>query len=134
MDVELFVICDAATDSQGKLNILGTFDTIFTGKLPSVHPQCSIVARVRFSLSEAGEHKLTIDILDDLDVPLIPRHDVSLSVKFSGNEATGIANIIFNIQGMTVTRYGEHKVKLSIDGNPKASLPFFIKQTPKLHG
>ena len=28
MKVEVFALCDAATESQGKLNILGTFDRL----------------------------------------------------------------------------------------------------------
>ncbi|MDB6032554.1 MAG: hypothetical protein JWM16_2892, partial [Verrucomicrobiales bacterium] len=38
MEIQVAVLCDAATDYQGKLNILGTFDTIFTAQMPAVHP------------------------------------------------------------------------------------------------
>ena len=48
MNIEAFLLCDAATDQLGKLNILGAFDNIFTKKVPFVHPACTIVARIRF--------------------------------------------------------------------------------------
>ena len=36
MDIQIAILCDAATDTHGKLNILGTFDTIYTSQLPAV--------------------------------------------------------------------------------------------------
>ena len=38
MKVEIFALCDAATESQGKLNLLGTFDQLVAGSVPVVHP------------------------------------------------------------------------------------------------
>ena len=32
MEVEAFLLCDCATDQQGKLNILGAFDRLYTTK------------------------------------------------------------------------------------------------------
>jgi hypothetical protein len=32
------VLCDAATDESGKLNLLGAFDTIYTQQLPQCIP------------------------------------------------------------------------------------------------
>ena len=53
MNIQVAVLCDAATDDNGKLNLLGAFDTIYTQQLPAVHPQCSIALRVTFG-SEAN--------------------------------------------------------------------------------
>ena len=35
MNIQVAVLCDAATDDNGKLNLLGAFDTIYTQQLPS---------------------------------------------------------------------------------------------------
>jgi len=48
MNIQVAVLCDAATDDNGKLNLLGAFDTIYTQQLPAVHPQCSIRAPRHF--------------------------------------------------------------------------------------
>ena len=48
MNIQVAVLCDAATDDNGKLNLLGAFDTIYTQQLPAIHPQCSIALRVTF--------------------------------------------------------------------------------------
>ena len=52
MNVELFVLCDAATDYQGKLNILGTFDAIRAKEMPVVYPLCTVALRMRFQKTE----------------------------------------------------------------------------------
>ena len=38
VDIEIFTLCDAAADYQGRLNILGVFDTIFAPQMPASHP------------------------------------------------------------------------------------------------
>src|SRR2546425_8041034 len=39
MHVQIAALCDAATDYNGKLNLLGTFDTVLTQQMPAVHPR-----------------------------------------------------------------------------------------------
>jgi len=58
MHTELFVLCDAATDTLGKLNILGAFDAINAHQTPITHPMASIAARLRIERSDDGEHEL----------------------------------------------------------------------------
>ena len=61
MNIQVAVLCDAAADYNGKLNLLGTFDTVFTGKLPAIHPQCSIALRIIFERIEEGSHKVKLN-------------------------------------------------------------------------
>ena len=49
MNIEAFLLCDAATGHQGKLNVLGAFDTIYAKQLPVIHPACAIALRIRFT-------------------------------------------------------------------------------------
>ena len=56
MDIQVSALCDAATDYKGKLNLLGTFNSVFTTELPATYPQCSIVLRIAFKRIEEGEH------------------------------------------------------------------------------
>jgi len=59
MNIEIIALCDAATDQQGKLNILGAFDTVFTKSLPTVHTQCA----VRCVSGSEGSSKVRIESL-----------------------------------------------------------------------
>ena len=38
MNIQTAVLCDAATDDNGKLNLLGAFDTIYAPEMPAIHP------------------------------------------------------------------------------------------------
>ena len=40
MDIQVAVLCDAATDYKGKLNLLGTFNSVYTRELPANYPHC----------------------------------------------------------------------------------------------
>src|SRR5574337_1134834 len=64
MNIQVAVLCDAATDDNGKLNLLGAFDTIYTQQLPAIHPQCSIALRVTFSSGDEGKHSLALNFVD----------------------------------------------------------------------
>src|ERR1017187_7676771 len=64
MNIQVAVLCDAATDDNGKLNLLGAFDTIYTQQLPAIHPQCSIALRVTFSSGDEGKHNLQLNFVD----------------------------------------------------------------------
>jgi len=51
MNIETFLLCDAATDSMGKLNILGAFDTIGSPNFPLIHPQCSVAVSINLKFT-----------------------------------------------------------------------------------
>ena len=65
MNIQVAVLCDAATDSDGKLNLLGAFDTIYAQTLPAIHPQCSIALRLVFSKMEEGHKEMKLTFVDE---------------------------------------------------------------------
>ena len=65
MNIEAFLLCDAATDQQAKLNILGAFDIVFAKKVPAIHPACAVALRIRFQKIEEGNHSIRIYIIDE---------------------------------------------------------------------
>ena len=81
MDMQVAVLCDAATDSHGKLNILGTFDTIFTSQLPATHPQCSIALRMSFNKVEEGRHHIKLMFVDEDGQPVMRPVEMSFDVS-----------------------------------------------------
>src|SRR5438876_1184569 len=101
MNIQVAVLCDAATDENLKLNLLGAFDTICTPQLPAVHPQCSIALRLTFGHQDEGEHKLRLNFVDaDRRTALLlrrarrriglPGSNGALWVSPGGNEADGV--------------------------------------------
>ena len=128
MKVELFVLCDAAADYNGKLNILGTFDTIWAKQIPAVHPQCAIALRVRFSRIEEGDHMVRINIVDEDGKAVIPSLEAGIHVQFREMPSSVSMNMIFNIQGLKINNYGEYSIDLAINGRHEASLPLYMNR------
>jgi hypothetical protein len=127
MKIELFVLCDAATDYHGKLNILGTFDAIWVKQLPAVHPQCAVVLRVRFSKIEEGGHSVRINIVDEDGKAVVPPLEAGVNIQFRETQFTSIStNMILNLQGLKFHTYGEYSIDLAVDGRHEASLPLYV--------
>jgi len=127
MDVEAFLLCDAATDQQGKLNVLGAFDTVFTKEVPVVHPACAVAARIRFSKVEQGEHAVRICVIDQDGKEVVPKLDGKVSVRLAQDAGSMAVNLVLNFQRLKLPDYGEYSIDLLIDGEQKASLPFFVR-------
>src|SRR5512139_2943525 len=85
MNIQVAVLCDAATDDNGKLNLLGAFDTIYTQQLPAVHPQCSIALRVTFGHEDEVDHQLRLNFVDADGGSVMPGIDIPVQVSLPGD-------------------------------------------------
>jgi len=129
MNIEVFSLCDAATvDTAGKLNVLGAFDTIWTGTMPVVYPQCAIALRIRFENIEKGEHKVTVNFVDLDGKHIIPGANGTLNINFPDELRSGSANLVFNIQMLKLEKHGEYMIDLAVDSRKEASLPLYVRE------
>jgi hypothetical protein len=128
MRVEVFSLCDAATADLGKLNMLGSFDTIWAASLPVVYPQCAVVLRIRFDSIERGEHKVVVNFVDADGKHIVPPASGSINVNFAAEENSGAANLVLNIHRLKLECYGNYSIDLAIDGRSEGSLPLFLKE------
>jgi len=127
MTIQVAVLCDAATDYNGKLNLLGTFDTIYTPQLPAQHPQCSIATRIAFDRIEEGEHKMVVNFVDEDGAPIMASMDVAVNVEFPPDATFISRNFIVNIQQLKLDKTGLYSIDLSIDGQTLSSIPLAVK-------
>lgn len=131
MDIQVAVLCDAATDNNGKLNLLGAFDTIFTQQLPAIHPQCSIALRVTFATAEEGSHKLTISFVDEDGRSIMPNFSpipVDVAVP---EEAHFISrNFNVNFQQLKFETPGLYSIDIALDGKEQTSIPLLVRHPP----
>ncbi len=126
MRIEILAICDAATESQGKLNILGAFAHLWARELPVKHPHCAIALRVRFFDGEEGEHPIVLTFADTDGQAVIPPLTGNLNVQVGEDAGSAVANLILNLNNLEVHSYGEHTIDVMIDGNHLASLPLYV--------
>ncbi len=104
MHVQFALFADAANLSQeGKLNILGVFDALHVGQLPTVHARATYVVRVKAVAEDEGPHGVSLEWVnpngamlwssrgelmvgaplegtDGIDVPLLAVVDLPLDV------------------------------------------------------
>jgi hypothetical protein len=127
MDIQIAALCDAATDSSGKLNILGTFDTIKVPQMPAIHPQCSIALRIIFQKIEEGQHKLKLNFVNEDGHLVMPSIDIPVEVDVP-EEATFVSrNFIVNIQRLEFANPGLYAVDIAVDGRHTGSIPLLVR-------
>jgi hypothetical protein len=128
MNVQIAVLCDAATDYAGKLNLLGTFDTIVTQQLPAVHPQCSVALRIVFSKVEEGQHKVKMNFVDEDGRFVMPSIDIPVDVMLPPDASFVARNFLINIQQLKFEKPGQYAIDIAVDGRQESSIPLQVKQ------
>lgn len=127
MTIQVAVLCDAATDYNGKLNVLGTFDTIYAPEFPSHHPQCSVAMRLAFDRIEEGPHHLIINFVDEDGQPIMRGTDVPLEVVFPPDATFISRNFVVNIQQLKFDKPGLYSVDVIFDDHRLCSIPLAVK-------
>lgn len=131
MNVQVAVLCDAATDDNGKLNMLGAFDTILTPQLPAVHPQCAIALRITFYQEDEGQHKLRIHFVDADGRSIMPNFPpLPLQVVLPEETHFVTRNFIVNLQHIKFDQPGLYSVDVFVDDDQIASIPLFVRYMP----
>lgn len=128
MRLEIFSLCDAATEHAGKLNLVGTFDSLAARETPVAHPTCAIAARIRFERIEEGAHRLSLTFADEDGHMVMPRIDSTLTVQFRPGQRTSTSHFVMVIQQIRLPRFGEYTIDLAVDGHHLGSLPLYVSK------
>lgn len=135
MDVQLAVLADSANLSQeGKLNILGEFDTLWAPEAPVSLAQMCFVAKVRFSRGDLGNEgfvALELRVVDDdggLVAPLITIRFIARPEAIGTGEPL-VGPIIVPIVGATFERFGTYSFELrEMQGPVATTIPLHVRQ------
>ena len=125
MKIELFTFCDFVQENTGKLTIVGTFDTILSRKFPCIHPQLSVVIRLRYDLWEFANHQFRIETKDLEGHTVINPIKGTVDVKGVGN-ATAVSHLVFTISNLHFKDAGVINFTLYIDDKELASIPLYL--------
>lgn len=127
MTVMLATLCDSAADYQGKLSLLGAFDTLCARELPVVHPQCALALRLTFAPEDAGAHRLRIRCLDAEDQECLPPFEPVIEVTFPSPFLPFVTrNIVLNMQRVKFHRAGLHRFVVENDGGTVITIPLRV--------
>lgn len=128
MKIELFTFCDFAQDNNGKLGIMGTFDTIFARTFPCIHPQLSVVIRLRFDLWEFTEHTFRIETQSVNSTMNINPITGTIDVKDAGN-TTAVSHLVFTISNICFSKHGVANFVLYVDDKELSSIPLYVRHS-----
>ncbi|MCB1063415.1 MAG: hypothetical protein KDN20_10910 [Verrucomicrobiae bacterium] len=126
MQIEIFTLCDAATLDRGKLNLLGTFDSLRHRRYPQEMRSFAIVAQLRFSAEEGGHHEVEVRWFDadGQEVDRTETHPTKLALE----ERRDVSQHIWPVFGKTAFGPAEYMLQLVVDDCPVASIPLFLRE------
>lgn len=131
MEILTAVLCDSAADYQGKLCVLGAFDTIAAPRFPIVHPHCSVAVRLLFKDADVGKHALAIALIDPDGKMILPagppRWDFELH-KIPEETFFLSRNFVLNFQGLTFPKPAQYSFDITLDGRIIARIPLQVVQ------
>jgi len=115
MKTEILTLCDYAQDNNGKLTIIGTFNTISSQVFPFTQNLFYIVVRVAFEKGEFGDLPLKCSINDSSNKELGSLSGTCHVAQPDKGFAT--INILFPVPQFSFTAPGSFHVILSIGGS-----------------
>jgi hypothetical protein len=113
-DCEWIVLCDYAfRGANGKMCLIGLFDTIYAPRLPALHDRAFVVASF---IGEPGEAiDLTVEIIDPTGRVLVGPFTQKGVLPDAGS-----AQAQFELRGLELKEWGRHAIQVTPSGG---SLP-----------
>jgi hypothetical protein len=131
MNIQTAVLCDAATDDNGKLNLLGAFDTIYAPQMPAVHPQCAVALRITFLPGDEGTRELSLNFINADGHSIMPHFPpMPVEVALPGDVHFLTRNFVVNIQQLKFNEPGLYSVDIRFDNKTETSIPLLVKLLP----
>jgi hypothetical protein len=134
MQVRLALLADAANVSrEGKLNILGVFDTVFSAQFPTVHPQMQLVLRFAAAPPEAGTAHAVDVRFESEDGQALFRVPVTINVPTHAlGDTLGVDHII-TLHNVRFAAPGRYLFRVGIDGIDALTVPLRAEQVAVRH-
>lgn len=130
MRVDLAVLADyATTTADGKLIIVGVFDTISVKQFPAVHPSMSLALRVCTGPEDAGEHTLTVRLVDPDGHEIAPTLEAGFTVDFPPeSDDQGALQLVMGLGNVEFKSEGPYAVDILVDGRYEDSVSLRVTQ------
>jgi hypothetical protein len=119
MKIALAAVADSANvDTNGKLNILGAFDTIRARKFPCRHPSLVLAFRVLGEYEDQQKsHRLTVTLLD-ADSKVLFQAEAEIKVGEVPPGQFGHNNQILTFRDAIFPKPGRYRFRLAAEGSP----------------
>jgi hypothetical protein len=134
MRVKVALLADYSNVSrEGKLNILGIFDTIYSRKFPTTHPHMQLVIRFEADAEEAGTTRQVEVQFLGADGKGLFRLPAAMTVqRGEGGEAVR-ADHILTLTNVSFEQAGRYAFRIVVDGRVEATVPLRVEEIPAQH-
>jgi hypothetical protein len=128
MHVQFALFADAANVSQeGKLNILGVFDALHVGQLPSLHPRATFVVRLKAGPDDEGPHGVSLEWVNPVgDMLWSSRGELMVGAAPDGAE--GIDVPLLAVVDLPLDRPGIYTMITAVDDLEAARTALHVNQ------
>ncbi len=129
MEVKLALLADGANVSrEGKLNLLGIFDTLFARSFPTTHPQMQLVIRFEAAAQEAGSTRQVEIQLVAGDGSILFRLPGALAVQQHGLGDAIRMDHVLTLNHVQFERPGRYRFDVLVDGRVAAAVPLQVEE------
>ncbi len=129
MEVKLAFLADGANVSrEGKLNLLGIFDTLFARSFPTTHPQMQLVIRFEAAAREAGSTRQVEIQLVAGDGSILFRLPGTLTVQPHGLGDAIRMDHLLTLNHVQFERPGRYRFDVLVDGRVAAAVPLQVEE------
>lgn len=127
MHISFAVFADAANLSQeGKLNVLGIFDALQVGGLPSVHPRAHFVIRLKGGNADAGEHTMTFRWTNPRGNEL---WQSTGNLQLEATPGALVAEVdlpVIAVVDLPLDVPGQYAMQVELDNEPVTRIPLYV--------
>ena len=133
MEVNFAFLCDYADQSGAKMTAIGIgFDTIYSAKVPAMHPLFFSVISIKFSTTEVGQKRIGMRLIDDDGQNAVPPMDTTINVA---PPPPGFLyrtqRIALALQGVTFKKYGDYSVCWLLEGQEIKTVNLKVVEPPQ---
>ena len=128
------LLADAANVSrEGKLNVLGVFDTIYARSFPVAHPHMHLVLRFESGPAEAGTTcRLEVQLVAPDDT-VMARLPVAMAVPPPETGERVRVDHILSFTNVVFERPGRYGLRVVLQDGTETVVPLRVEQVPVSH-
>ncbi len=126
MKTDLFSLCDFAADYNGKLSVIGVFDSLYTKQDSAAVRQCSVALRLRYDNKDEGKHTIKLSLSDGEGKTVVQLVETEIDLRASETAPTSILQLALSLGNLTLPRIGIYSVDLHVDSRQVSSTPLYL--------
>ena len=131
MELAFAFLCDYAVQER-KLHAIGIgWDTIYAPSLPTVHPNMTLVAKLKGTIAESGTKDISVRIIDADGVDVMPPLERQLPFEVKPPHLSGNLQIVLMLGNLRFEQYGSYAIHLVVQDHEMTEVTFNVTEPPK---